>query len=491
MKKIGKFHVPCSNGAWIILWLVLLMIVIAGSQDMTTMAPAPSPAPGPAPPPVNELLDSSRLKAGFDKLFKYYTDNKGSITHDCKVDSTVAHNDHRHWGTLESLEFLSENRPHEKMSRAEKIMITYMHNMRRFLSRIGYLKDPGSLVFVQKQIVTLKLDGCPDSSIWRKQGGGSSEDTSYQESFVTGGSLKQHTDQPWAYINKYTCFDINKPCTHTFYVITKISPDLPPDLMVREGGKTAAKDFTCGIPYCTLKSCDQSAGSPFKRRAYPPFFIHWDVPAPLKVLLGLKTTDLVPKLGEAPSDLVLTPFGNNAAGVHINWYLKRKASKDDIAFDHHIGNLDPEWTDSFGEKVPIVNRTGSAFASAFALNSADPFKHDGIVECIIIDGNGVVSTPNLEPNERIYDYHGDVNVHILPRWQLWGPVAVSVGCLILVILIIVLCPRKMEHDDGTRYTKDELVVPVTNPTQKASFLNPRKSKRKTEAAGENEEAKKE
>ncbi|ODM87251.1 hypothetical protein Ocin01_19431, partial [Orchesella cincta] len=45
------------------------------------------------------------------------------------------------------------------MSKAEKWMA--LNKTRLYLARIGYLKDPGSLVFVQKQIITLKLEGCP------------------------------------------------------------------------------------------------------------------------------------------------------------------------------------------------------------------------------------------------------------------------------------------------------------------------------------------
>ncbi|ODN04106.1 hypothetical protein Ocin01_02566 [Orchesella cincta] len=470
-------RMACSSGSWMI-WLILLMGILIEKtigEDETTTTAAPTAPPGKktgdeqvaraAPEPTESLLKT------FQNLYANISSLRDST--DCKLESSEAHNDHRHWGTVETLEFLSGMRPENKMSKAEKWMA--LNKTRLYLARIGYLKDPGSLVFVQKQIITLKLEGCPDGSIWRKQGGGTEEDTKYQG---YGGSLKQHTDQPWSYINKYTCVDYNKPCSHTFYVITNISPDLPADFIVREGGKTAPHEFTCAVPYCNIQDCQQSATKVYNRRSYPPYFIYWDVPVSLKPLLGIESNELMPPLNATPSDLVAHPI--NKAGVQITWSLQRKKTKDEtklitISGDHK------EWNNSFREEVVKKDRIGASFASTFAVSQADPAKHTGIVECVIIDGNGVVSTPNVEPGERLYDYRGDVNVHVLPRWQLWGPVAVSVVCILLVILIICICPRKMEHDDGTRYTKDEMVVPTggdTGPQPMASEPQPSTSMEK-------------
>lgn len=214
----------------------LLMLSIIWTQSMT---------------PVE--CENAELKAYYEYLYKLYKDNRNNIKSDCNVADTPGGKidalEHSDWGTLTSLEFLTENR--KGLTHGEALQ--NFDKLRVFLARVGYLKVPGSILFVNKQAETLRLFGCGDGAVWKMQGE-KGVDSTFRD---TGGELKTHAPNSADYVHKFTCFQPKgkDSCSHTFYVITRMQPDLPTGFQVRENDKMADDDwrFTCSVPLCNVK----------------------------------------------------------------------------------------------------------------------------------------------------------------------------------------------------------------------------------------------
>lgn len=152
------------------------------------------------------------------------------------------------WGTKKTLEYLSgvkANFPHG-------LGLNNLTKLRLFMARVGYLKDPGSLIFINKQTETLRLEGCGDKAIWKLKGEKELDAEFHEE----GKQLKIQSPNPGSYIRKYTCINIDKKCFHTFYVITRLLPDLPHSLELRENDKMSKGQpygLNCGLPYCNIE----------------------------------------------------------------------------------------------------------------------------------------------------------------------------------------------------------------------------------------------
>lgn len=212
----------------------LLMLTIIWMQSMTLVE-----------------CQNEALKAHYKHLHTMY--KEGKITSDCNIADTPGGKldamAHSNWGTLTSLEFLSEER--KDLTHGEALQD--FDKLRVFLARVGYLKVPGSIVFVNKQAETLRLFGCGDGAVWKMQGE-KGVDPGFRD---TEGELKTHAPNSADYIHKFTCF---KPkgkdsCSHTFYVITRMLPELPTGFQVRENDKMKDDDyrFTCSVPLCNVK----------------------------------------------------------------------------------------------------------------------------------------------------------------------------------------------------------------------------------------------
>jgi hypothetical protein len=88
-------------------------------------------------------------------------------------------------------------------------------------------------------------------------------------------------------------------------------------------------------------------------------------------------------------------------------------------------------------------------------------EHRGNYECVIVDSNGVPSMPSFSSLDEKIIYSGRVFLHV--RSMIWTilPAGILGGMLVLVVAIQFLCPLRMEYDDGTPYTKQQLVAPMT------------------------------
>lgn len=251
----------------LILWVCLLITEVL-SQGDPTVAPPAGPAPSAGASTTGASADKKKekepidegLRQHFENLYKRYSDHSNVISSDCKaLDSKDEDGDHHNWGTMSTLMFLAGKVDNNKLRGGEILMNTpaRLNKLRRFLTRVGYLKQPGSLVFLDKQAATLRLEGCKEA-VWRHQGEWAA-DMDYQERHTsTAFGLKEHAPSQYNYIHKYTCFRMGKnKCSHVFYVITKPLPDMPLGYMLREGTdmRTDGKDymFTCNVPYCRIK----------------------------------------------------------------------------------------------------------------------------------------------------------------------------------------------------------------------------------------------
>lgn len=157
-------------------------------------------------------------------------------------------------------------------------------------------------------------------------------------------------------------------------------------------------------------------------------------------------------------------YEDSIGHIRILWdYSSLKArDSDQTQKDSYSPVEGGSWHNGFFEDKKPQNEGDMmkyAFHSRLIVTEAEYAVHSGSYECIIEDDNGIVSTPSHIHD----DYRGRANMHVMPPWQLYIPVAVAVICVILVGLIIFICPKKMEHDDGTRYTKEEMVAPEAPP----------------------------
>jgi len=86
-------------------------------------------------------------------------------------------------------------------------------------------------------------------------------------------------------------------------------------------------------------------------------------------------------------------------------------------------------------------------------------KHDGEYECVFVDYNGVTSSsppPDPRKGEKPIKKDGVRKVHV--RQWYWLFIAITIVCIIPLFstMIECCCKRRMEYDDGTRYTEEEL-----------------------------------
>lgn len=214
------------------------------------------------------------------------------------------------------------------------------------------------------------------------------------------------------------------------------------------------------------------------RRAYPPYSIYWSLRTREK-----NPRDEVPQGSLAKSFNLLTKDivdwdAKNASKlmkkfhVQVYWeHMLKKTREDPEPTKNAYRNLTKDnkaWTDSFGETVVESNRNKSFTNSRIVIEQALKDQHIGIYECIIEDANGVVSTPSFFAGPRDWmEYKGRTNLFILSMGYLISVFAIAACSVALIVICIIICPKKMEYDDGTPYTKEELVSPERSGEQDA------------------------
>lgn len=219
-----------------------------------------------------------------------------------------------------------------------------------------------------------------------------------------------------------------------------------------------------------MQQCEVT-GEKLNRRAYPPYTIRWNVTS--------RAEDEEPKRGEKQSKLNLT-IENNAENESkfkikvINGNEIRKELDSDVTLkESYKEATDEQWKNAFGDEVDkenAFNKSAYQFNSRIILLGADYDLHNGPYECIIEDGNGVVSTPSvIKSGFRDWvDFKGKANIHVMRSWTLWLFFVIGIVAIVLVAIIILACPKKMEYDDGTPYTKEELQAPHATPDDNVS-----------------------
>src|SRR5665811_592816 len=94
-------------------------------------------------------------------------------------------------------------------------------------------------------------------------------------------------------------------------------------------------------------------------------------------------------------------------------------------------------------------------------------EHKGIYECIVIDKNGVPSTPEIDSLVYTLRYSGRGVLHVRAMMWIIIPAGLIPGIIILVIAFNFLCPAKLEDDDGQTYSAEEV-----NPETKDASAEP-------------------
>lgn len=190
----------------------------------------------------------TELQVYLRALVTYYNQHRTAIkTYDCDVDDINEGNVNL-WGTLSTLKYLAGD---PSVSRGKPGLIgNNKQKLAVFLAKIGFLKAPGSLVFRNEEVKTLKLEGCQKEGMWTMHGEPEGDSTFHEE-----GSVKKQAPNRHSYIHVFTCFRLGE-CSHTFYVITRLSPDLPKDGPQIDGEKrmnNANYEITCSVPFVTVK----------------------------------------------------------------------------------------------------------------------------------------------------------------------------------------------------------------------------------------------
>lgn len=204
-------------------------------------------------------------------------------------------------------------------------------------------------------------------------------------------------------------------------------------------------------------------GENLNRRAYPPYTIKWSVKSRAKSEEATR--------GKEQEKLDLSPASNdsekNKIKVVNGLEIRKDLEADGTLKESYTKAAEAQWTNSFGDKIDQTKEDENQFNSRILLLGADYDLHNGMYECIIQDGNGVVSTPSVikEGYRDWVDFRGKANIHVMRSWTSYLFFAVGIAAIVLVAIIILACPKKMEYDDGTPYTKEELMAPHADPQQ--------------------------
>lgn len=154
---------------------------------------------------------------------------------------------------------------------------TDLDKLRTYLEKQGFLGDnaePGSLVFVNAQDKTIKLD-CKKNGRWTIKGG--IDDNKFNEEGNSGKKFEDTAPTDAFYFRRYTCRGIEDKCSHTFYTITRPQPMVPFPLQAQGGQEIKIK---CEINKCMYeKNEDEKCLQ--EPSPQPKYIFEWTVPEAL------------------------------------------------------------------------------------------------------------------------------------------------------------------------------------------------------------------
>ncbi|OXA38044.1 Erythroid membrane-associated protein [Folsomia candida] len=323
---------------------------------------------------------------------------------------------------------------------------TNLGKLRHFLLEKGFLQNLGSLHLINYQDTNLKLHCNPsDEYMWRSRGLGEkdAEDDEFQKKGHSGSNLNIVSPQGYLYFRKYICF--SKKCTHTFYVVTRPHPKLDFPLQANEHEKFA---FKCTINPCTTTSCELG-GKSNKPRPQHPYNMKLRVP-----LSVFKNKTYAKGIAEK--------YGcDDEKGVRVKEpiYLTMTNDSGDALYGAWNANGTME------AMTAVAKKTSSDSTKLFYINvdiTDVSDNHRGDYECLVIDGNGIPSTPTVHSLHKYKRFSGKGKLHVRKVIMTIIP-GVIVGAILVLMCIVWIAFRKrdkMEYDDGTPYAKQELVSPA-------------------------------
>jgi len=113
--------------------------------------------------------------------------------------------------------------------------------------------------------------------------------------------------------------------------------------------------------------------------------------------------------------------------------------------------------------VTCINKTvNQSVGQTMMITKMEPH-YVGDIECIIIDKNGVPSSPTPGSLDSKIRFKGGRKVHV--RKLMWTliPLGILGGMILLIIVVQLACPSKMELDDGTIVSTKMEVAPEPQP----------------------------
>jgi hypothetical protein len=120
-------------------------------------------------------------------------------------------------------------------------------------------------------------------------------------------------------------------------------------------------------------------------------------------------------------------------------------------------------TDEFG-----VSHFSFPIESVIKIKNAKTYLA-GDFKCVVVDLNGVPSWSSTS------EYDGVVKLHVREAFWLYIPIGALVFIFIVMILIEVFSPLRMEHEDGKVFTKEELQKSENSKQEEAGNTHSEKS----------------
>lgn len=317
-------------------------------------------------------------------------------------------------GTIKAIDILNNNETSSTTVTERRINRDLL---KEFLRSANFTAQPGSFEFVDWQDTSIKLGCNADATKWTVE----SRDTKYQKDFngEKHSGTELHLEKPSNHLTfrKFTCQAKN--CNHIFYVFTR--PGVTVDTFPMLLGEGEEGKLTCYINPCIYKnkcpSKDQIVAHPYT--------FQW-------------------------------AFSDKEKEKYDVFHKDRKLYKEGDTLPPSLKNVVISKT-TFKGSATVKTSNGDVTAanpeigSTLTIKKAQD-KNDGIYECVVTNGYGVVSTPDNDPREGLHDdvrYKGKLYVHVRSKVWTWIALGLCAGLIVLALAMNFACPTLKEPVEPT------------------------------------------